>query len=138
MEMAKMATLAGTLPMQDPASCSESAPADTVVHIEARKPADVQEVSCDERTADSSIRYREPPTDAPDLGGRVTACAHLPTFDTNGMPSSLIQLVVSGRAGDRCKGLTHYTLRGCREDVNCALPRWDFTMMPPAWWPCPQ
>ena len=54
-----------------------------------------------------------------------------------GSPASdLIQLVVSGRTFDRCKGLTHYTLRGCREDVNCPIPDWDFTASPPAWWPC--
>jgi hypothetical protein len=51
--------------------------------------------------------------------------------------ASLIQLVVSGLPTDKCKGLTHYTLRGCREDVTCALPDWDFTANPPSWWPCP-
>ena len=88
-------------------------------------PRRCEEVGCDERTADSSVRYREPPANAPDLASRVFACAHLPTFDTGaGSPASeLIQLVVSGRSHRRCKGLTHYTLRGCREDVNCADPR---------------
>ncbi|MDB4981427.1 MAG: hypothetical protein JWM82_2179 [Myxococcales bacterium] len=52
--------------------------------------------------------------------------------------SSLIQLVVSGRTSDRCKGLTHYTLRGCRENVSCVAPDWDFTANPPSWWPCPR
>jgi hypothetical protein len=51
--------------------------------------------------------------------------------------ASLIQLVVSGRSTDKCKGLTHYTLRGCRDSVTCALPDWDFTANPPPWWPCP-
>jgi hypothetical protein len=130
--------LAGDLPPEDPSTCSVAGPPDTTIEIAARAPADVEEVGCDERTADSSVRYREPPANAPDLASRAVACAHLPTFDTGaGSPASdLIQLVVSGRTFDRCKGLTHYTLRGCREDVNCPIPDWDFTASPPAWWPC--
>jgi hypothetical protein len=126
----------GMLPPEDPATCAESAPSDIVVTFRVQAPADAQEVSCIERTADSSVRYREPPTDAPDLTGRKFACAHLPAFDA-GDQSQLIQLVISGRSTDRCMGLTHYTLRGCREDVACALPEWDYTANPPAWWPCP-
>jgi hypothetical protein len=129
--------LTGSLPAEDPASCAQAAPGDVVIGIGAQAPADVQEVSCSERTADGSIRYREPPAGAPDLTDRVTACAHLPTFDA-GTQTNLIQFVVSGRPQDRCKGLTHYTLRGCRENVACAVPDWDFTANPPAWWPCPQ
>lgn len=140
-EAALASLLTGRLPLQDPATCAVSAPADTTIAIAARAPADVQEVGCEERRNDSSVLYREPPQNAPDLGNRTLACARLPTFDTAanvaGSPASnLIQLVVSGRASDRCKGLTHYTLRGCFEDVNCAIPEWDFTASPPAWWPC--
>ena len=153
---ARTATLAGTLPQESPTTCSEVAPSATVVDIAAQPPSVVEEVGCDERTDDGSSRYRQPPTNAPDLSGRVTACAHLPAFDTGGAlfdggagaspdggadggvsASSLIQLVVSGRATDKCKGLRHYTLRGCRDDVSCALPEWDFTASPPSWWPCP-
>lgn len=126
----------GQLPAENPASCAQSKPGDIVIGVRAQAPADVQEVSCSERTADSSTRYREPPAEEPDLIGRVTACAHLPTFDV-GTLASLSQFVLSGRAQDRCKGLTHYTLRGCRENVACAVPDWDFTANPPAWWPCP-
>jgi hypothetical protein len=125
----------GQLPPEDPATCTEAAPGDVLIGIDAHAPAEVQEVSCSERAADGSIRYREPPADPPDLMSRVTACARLPTFDA-GSQTSLIQLVVSGRQQDRCKGLTHYTLRGCRENVACAVPDWDFTANPPAWWPC--
>ena len=89
-------------------------------------------------TAASATASRRPTR--PTSRAASVACAHLPTFDTGragGSPASdLIQLVVSGRASDRCKGLTHYTLRGCFEDVNCAIPEWDFTANPPAWWPC--
>jgi len=137
-ESALTALLAGGLPPEDPSTCVVSAPADATIAITARPPGDVQEVGCAERTDDSSIRYREPPPNAPDLQDRATACAHLPTFDTGGgsPASDLIQFVVSGRSTDQCEGLTHYTLRGCREDVNCAIPDWDFTASPPAWWPC--
>lgn len=138
---ATAATLAGQLPAEDPATCAQAAPADAPITVPLQTTADalaaVREVSCVERTADSSIRYRQPPDAEPDLTGRITACAHLPSFDA-GSQSSLIQFVVSGRSTDRCVGLTHYTLRGCRENVSCPAPDWDFTATPPAWWPCPQ
>jgi hypothetical protein len=133
-EAALAALLGGGLPAQDPSTCTVSAPADTTIAITARAPADVQEVGCEERQDDSSVVYREPLANT-DLTNRVVACAHLPSF--GGSPASdQIQLVVSGRASERCKGLTHYTLRGCFEDVNCVTPEWDFTANPPAWWPC--
>ena len=109
------------------------------VEIAARAPAEVR----GGRVRRAHGRQQRP---LPRAAGRtrptwraaMVACAHLPTFDTGaGSPASdLIQLVVSGRTFDRCKGLTHYTLRGCREDVNCPIPDWDFTASPPAWWPC--
>jgi hypothetical protein len=129
--------VSGTLPPEDPSTCTGAAldPATVLMTIAAQPPADVAEVSCSERTLDGTTRYRQPPTDQPDFTGRLTACAHLPSFDA-GDQTNLIQLVVSGQPTDHCKGLTHYTLRGCREDVSCAVPDWDFTANPPAWWPC--
>jgi hypothetical protein len=126
---------AGMLPPETP-PCSMGLPEATLVQIAAQAPANVNEVSCTERSLDGTTRYREPPTDAPDLTDRASACAKLPSFDA-GDQTNLIQFVVSGRSTDHCKGLTHYTLRGCRENVACALPDWDFTANPPAWWPCP-
>jgi hypothetical protein len=126
--------LAGTLPPEDPASCDDSAPADTTVSFGVQ--AGAAETSCVERTSDSSVRYRQPPDDPPDPTDRTMACAHLPSFDA-GDQTSLVQLVVTGRTTDRCKGLTHYTLRGCDETVDCAVPDWDYTASPPPWWPCP-
>src|SRR5207302_1225906 len=108
-------------PAEDPATCSERAPADAVATIPVRAPADVREVACDERRTDSSIRYREPPVDAPDLRDRTAACAKVVDFGS-GMAGGAIQLIVSGHHSDTCKGLTHYVLRGCREDASCALP----------------
>jgi hypothetical protein len=131
------AALAGMLPPEDPAACVESAAGATTVTFGVE--AGAQETGCSERTTDSSVRYRQPPDDAPDFTDRVTACAHLPSFDAGTQPD-LIQLVVSGRSTDRCKGLTHYTLRGCDDEggVDCAVPDWDYTATPPSWWPCAQ
>jgi hypothetical protein len=129
------ASAMGTLPSQDPATCSTQTPDAALVSIPVRSPAEVTEVSCAERTLDGSTRYRQPPAERLDFRGRLTACAHLPSF--GGPPAmDLTQLVVSGYPTDRCRGLTHYTLRGCRENVFCAVPDWDFTANPPAWWPC--
>jgi len=128
----------GTLPMEDPTSCASARPADATISFSVQSPATAEEAGCMERVDDSSTRYRQPPFDnAPDFTNRVTACAHLPSFDAGDQPN-LIQLVVSGRSTDRCKGLTHYTLRGCRNNVACAVPQWDYTANPPPWWPCPQ
>ena len=78
------ALLSGQLPPEDPSTCAVSPAATTTIAIAARAPADVQVVGCDERTDDSSIRYREPPPNQLDVTNRVVACAHLPTFDTGG------------------------------------------------------
>jgi len=126
----------GQLPPEDPSACTRASPGDAVINVDLQASAGVNEVGCVERADDSSTRYREPPADPPNLDGRMTACAHLPSFDAGSQPN-LIQMVVSGRATDRCKGLTHYTLRGCRENVACPVPDWDYTATPPAWWPCP-
>jgi len=115
-----------------------------VISIAAETPSnDLNEVSCVEQTLDGSVRYRQPPTAPGDFVIRTTACENLPSFGPSsgggdaGTTLNLHQLIVSGLPTDRCKGLTHYTLRGCREDVSCAIPDWDFTANPPAWWPCP-
>jgi len=140
-EAALAALVGGELPQEDPGTCAVSAPAETTIAIAARAPADVQAVGCEERRDDSSVRYRAPSPNALDLEGRVWACAHPPTFDAGssgggGPASDVSQLVVSGRTSAPCKFLMHYTLRGCFEDINCAVPEWDFTANPPAWWPC--
>jgi hypothetical protein len=129
------AQLAGELPPEDPASCSEQA-VDTPIALEFRAPAELHEVACEERRTDSSIRYREPPTDSPDLTRRTVGCSKVPDFGT-GKANGAIELVISGRSDDSCVGLTHYVLRGCRNDATCALPQWDLTGNPPAWWSCP-
>lgn len=129
------ASLAGKLPQEDPATCSQATVAAAPITVPLRPTEEVREVACTERRTDSSTRYREPPTDAPDLTNRVTACAHLPSFGTP--PSDVIQLLVSSRSDDVCKGLTHFVLRGCDNDPNCGDPEWDHSAAPPSWWPCP-
>ena len=129
------AQLRGELPPEDPASCREQA-TDAPITLAFRRPAEVHEVACEERATDSSVRYREPPADAPDLTGRTIACAKVPDFGS-GKAHGAIQLAISGRSDDSCVGLTHYVLRGCRNDALCELPAWDITATPPDWWPCP-
>jgi hypothetical protein len=130
------ATQENRLPMEDPASCAEQAPADATFTIPVQAPANVRELACTERLSDSSVRYREPDPadDAPDLTNRTIACVHVPSFGT---PSNVIELVVAGRTDDSCIGLTHYVLKGCSEDPNCGSPDWDHSLAPPSWWPCP-
>jgi hypothetical protein len=132
------ATAAGTLPSEDPATCAEAKPEDTVVRVPFRMPAEVQEVGCEQRREDSSVRYRRPPDDPLDLANLTHACAKISAFGGEQAPD-LIQLLVASPAGDPCKGLTHYTLYGCDESENltCDVPEWDFRANPPAWWPCP-
>jgi len=128
------ATLAGTLPAEDPATCREVS-MDAPIAIAFRAPAQLRELACEERRSDSSVRYREPPADQPDLTGRTTACAKVPDFGS-GQANGAIQLAVSGRSSDSCAGVTHFVLRGCRNDALCTLPQWDITGTPPTWWPC--
>jgi hypothetical protein len=130
------AELNGQLPPEDPSTCREQ-PADTPVTMAYQPPAQLHELACQERTLDSSIRDREPPADPPaDLTARTAACAKVPDYGT-GQANGMIQYVVSGRSDDSCMGLTHYTLRGCRNDPLCTQPQWDITKTPPSWWPCP-
>jgi hypothetical protein len=129
------ATLAGMLPQQDPATCWEADPASTTIPIPFRAVAEVQEVGCVGRRADSSVRYNDPEPAGIDLDGRTFACAGVPDFGT-GETDGIVQLVVATRPEERCKRLSHYLLRGCEDDPACPLPEWDLSATPPAWWPC--
>jgi hypothetical protein len=132
------ATVAGMLPSEDPASCVETATDARTVSIPLRPNPEVQEVGCEQRRTDSSVRYRQPPTDAPDLAGRAFACASIPSLSGDTVPDTQIQLIVASRPEDTCRGMTHYTLLGCDEGkLMCDAPEWDNRAAPPAWWPCP-
>ncbi len=130
------AELNGQLPQEDPSTCREQ-PSDTPVTVAYQQPAQLHELACQERTLDSSIRYREPPADPIDLTARTAAYAKVPDLGS-GKANGMIQYVVSGQSDDSCMGLTHYTLRGCRNDPLCAQPQWDITATPPSWWQPPQ
>ena len=98
---------------------------------------EVREAGCEQRHLDSSVRYRQPPTDSPDFTNRPFACAGIPQLGGDA-PSDVVQLVVASAPDDSCRGVTHYTLIGCDEGkLECDAPEWDFRTDPPAWWPCP-
>jgi hypothetical protein len=120
----------------DPGMCSDSLPEQTSVDIPVRPPAAVQQVGCDARDEQGLTTYLRPPSVKPDTAGRVEACANVPPSPLT--PAlSRIQWVVSGRSTDRCKGLTHYALRGCYSSASCTVPNWDDNAAPPPWWTCP-
>jgi hypothetical protein len=135
-EAALLAALDGGLPMQDPTTCREFALDAASVSIPLRPPVEIGDLRCVGRRADSSVRYNDVTADMPDFTDRVIACASIPDFGT-GTTAGIVQLVVSSRADEPCKQLTHYVLRGCENDAACEMPEWDFTAAPPAWWPCP-
>jgi len=129
-EAALAATAAGRLPDEDPATCAEDAPDATAIAIAVRPGAEVQEVGCQQRRPDGATRYRQPP-DEFDLAAHLYACVAIPGTD-------LVDFAVAGEPTDTCKGLTHYTLRGCDQanDLACVSPEWDYRATPPPWWPC--
>lgn len=131
------ATLAGTLPSEMPETCTAVTPDAVTVAIPLRPSGEVREVGCEQRRLDSSVRYRQPPSDSLDFTEHAFACAGIPQLGDEA-PSDLVQLVVASSPTDTCRGLTHYTLIGCDEGkLVCDAPEWDFRANPPAWWPCP-
>lgn len=139
-EQAIAATAAGMLPAQDPTTCSEAPATDVAVTIPFRPVAEVAEAACEQRRDDSSVRYRQPPDDAPDFTDRTYACASIPNLGGDPIaPEGTVQLLVSSRADEPCKSLSHFTLFGCDENTSlqCDAFEWDFRENPPAWWPCP-
>lgn len=131
------ATAAGTLPAEPAGTCSEAKPEATTVMIPFRPSAEVRETGCQQRALDSSVRYRQPPADMPDLDGRAFACTTIPQLGGDTSTEGIVQLVVATRPEETCKGLTHYTLIGCDEGkLVCDTPEWDFRANPPSWWPC--
>ena len=129
------ATLMGMVPQEsDLSQCVQRTDASGPVSVGLATPSrQLEELACRERATDSTVRYREPGATPPDLTDRTTACVHYPSF---GMPSDVIEFVVSGRTQDSCVGLTHYILKGCREGPDCGTPDWDHSTAPPSWWPC--
>jgi hypothetical protein len=128
------------LPSQDPATCVEASADEAVVTIPFRPTREVREAACEQRSDDSTVRYRQPPVDAPDFEERTMACASIPSLGGDPVaPEGTVQLLVSSRPDQPCKAITHYTLLGCDESssLTCDAYEWDFRENPPAWWPCP-
>ncbi len=138
---ALVATAAGELPSEDPATCTEGTPDDVTVTIPFRRREEVRETICMQGAEDSTVRYREPPPDPPpDFSQRTFACASIPNLGGDPIaPEGTIQLVLASLPTDACHSLTHLTLFGCDESTSltCDSPEWDFRANPPAWWPCP-
>jgi hypothetical protein len=131
---------AGQLPPEiDPSQCVEALPQDQPITAFASRSdyPDLNEVACTENNDDSSVRYRDPADQPDDVSERMSACVPLPTFPGQNPGPQQIELIITGRSDDACKGLTHYVLKGCREDPNCSDPDWDHSASPPPWWPCP-
>ncbi|MDX2087789.1 MAG: hypothetical protein SFX73_08065 [Kofleriaceae bacterium] len=138
-EDAVAATLAGELPEQDPASCAEDAIDDTLVEIPLRPSPEVREVACEQRRNDSSVRYRDPPNEAPpNFDARKYACTSIPSLlGEDPATAGITQLVVTNTEDETCRGLTHYLLVGCDDgEPVCDRPAWDLRANPPTWWPC--
>ncbi len=135
------AALQGTLPEQDPATCGTDT-LDATITVPLDTLPTVGEVACPRgQEANGLTQYAEPPPSAPD-SSRPMACVSLPDLgafgdDPSADASKVMQVVIAGSARDPCKTLTHWVLRGCDANPFCGNPHWDFSMSPPAWWPCP-
>jgi hypothetical protein len=134
-QAALAAALTGRRPAEDVTTCATAA-LDQAVIVPLRAPGEIEELACT-RGAGGTTRYRAPPVEAPDLSTRTWACAHLPQLGAGSGGAGPFQLVVAAPPDNVCKGLSHYTLRGCNNDATCATPAWDRTGSPPSWWPCP-
>ena len=140
---ALLAFLQGQLPAEDPATCGVATLDQAVVTIPLQAPTtELTELSCTVNDTGGTTTYSQAPatapTPTPDLSGATWACVGFPHIpgDDAGVVSGQ-QLVVATAPGEPCQYITHYTLRGCDNDPNCAAPGWDVTATPPSWWPCP-
>jgi hypothetical protein len=136
-EIAIASTLAGILPPQDPSTCVEADTEDLVIPIPLRATKEVAEVGCRGRDGDGAVEYEDPPVEGLDMTNKTFACTEVPDFGT-GETEGITQLVITTRSDDRCRGLAHYVLKGCEDDLTCDVPEWDYTATPPSWWPCPR
>jgi hypothetical protein len=99
------------------AQCSSQRLGETVVELAVQPTAAVLEAVCSQR----NNRWRAP-RDKEDLSQ--------PWVCLNGN-----ELVIADPPGG-CKGISKWSLRGCRQDPDCDVPEWDVRAFPPAWWPC--
>lgn len=131
---------------EDPATCSVKS-LDTVVAIALQVTETVRDVACVGGGSTGVVRYSAPKSQpdwlqpwacmpvkySPCLIGLAIPGQDCSKFDAKSKPA----LAVASAPGD-CKSTTHYVLRGCATDANCAVPEWDYTTPAkmPVWWPC--
>ena len=146
-----LALAKGEQPQEDPATCKTTT-LDTVVTIALAPTPTVRDVACAGGGTGASsagiIRYRQPPKSSPDFSQtwacvttKFNPCAFglsLPGSDCTNTTAAAPQSLAIANTGGDCKGVTHYTLKGCATDPACAQPEWDFSSAAkrPAWWPC--
>jgi hypothetical protein len=130
LEAALAAQARGELPAQDPAQCRQDS-IDHEVTIALQRPEELDEVSC----FPFGSQFQSPPPELDPRGlGLVTACTSIPDHGT-GRAHGRYQLLTTQQGSKGCKGIVHYTLRGCFLDPLCEQPDWNEP--PPSWWPCP-
>jgi hypothetical protein len=127
------ATLQGTLPAEDPATCTEAG-LDDVIELPIAPSERLRELACMAGQG-GTTRYTDPKERPPALD-HAWACTNLPDLHPGAPASGPMQLVVAGGPDDPCPSVQHYVLRGCRNDPNCDPPEWDYTGSPPEDWPC--
>ena len=125
---------AGYLPSEG-LPCATGKLEDTVVTIPLQAPGNLTQLACTANDSGGVTTYREAPTNAPDLTGRLSACVDFPYIpgDDAGVAQGK-QFVISSAPSEPCRYTIHYTLRGCNNDPSCSTPRWDITATPPNWW----
>ena len=132
--------------LEDPATCSVKT-LDSTVTIPLQATETVRDAACSGGGTSGVVRYAEPKSQpdwlqpwacvpvkySPCLLGIAIPGQDCSKFDAKARPA----LAVAAAPGD-CKGNTHYVLKGCATDANCAAPQWDYTTpaKKPVWWPC--
>ena len=136
----------GSPPAEDPATCGIGT-LDSTVTIALQATETVRDVVCPGGGTTGTVRYVAPVAQ-PDwqqpwacmpvvystcLVGIALPGQDCSTSNAKARPS----LAIAAPPGD-CKATTHYLLKGCTTDPNCATPQWDYTTPAklPVWWPC--
>ncbi len=136
-------------------ACTPSTLEAAVVEIAMQPTETVRDVACRAGGGQSGTRYRAPPElehlrpgqapgKPPDLKQPYVCKPVKRAKPKAGQPDASqlpldVELVLASPPAD-CKSLTHYTLRGCTNDVYCVPKQgeyWDHTKQVPTWWPCP-
>ena len=119
-----------------PDQCGASGLDETVIEVAlvaARRGARRRLPGARARTAAPTTASR--PRPRPISRARPGRAPAFPAFrDEDPVPG--VQFVIAAPPEQTCVTVTHFTLRGCDEEPDCASPEWDRTDSPPDWWPC--